>query len=95
VNLAFNPVTTAPPNTQGTIAEAQTCRDNVGNVVANTSCVIFNSRGIPIDGVTASPTVDAVYLTDGTAVYGVTISATGMVRTWKTPPNATPSWVLQ
>jgi prepilin-type N-terminal cleavage/methylation domain-containing protein len=95
VTLAFNPVTVAPPNTQGTIAEAQTCRDNAGNPVANTSCVVFNSRGVPIDGVTSSPTVDALYLTDSTAVYAVTISATGMVRTWKTPPNATPSWVLQ
>jgi prepilin-type N-terminal cleavage/methylation domain-containing protein len=95
VNFAFNPVTTAPPNTQATIQQAQPCRDNLGAVVTNTACVIFNSRGIPIDGVTAAPVVDAVYVTDGTAVYGVTVAATGMVRSWKTPPNATPNWMLQ
>ena len=95
VNFAFNPVSTAPPNTQATIQQAQTCRDNLGAAVANTSCVIFNSRGIPIDGVTSRPIVDAVYVTDGTAVYSVTIAATGMVRSWKTPPSATPNWILQ
>jgi prepilin-type N-terminal cleavage/methylation domain-containing protein len=95
VVFSFLAVTAAPPNTQGAIAEAATCRDNAGNPVLNTSCVIFNSRGIPIDAVTASPLVDAVYITDNTAVYAVTIAATGMVRTWKTPPNAAPAWVLQ
>jgi prepilin-type N-terminal cleavage/methylation domain-containing protein len=95
VIFSFLSVSSAPPNTQGTIAEAATCRDNAGTLVLNTSCVIFNSRGIPIDSTTASPVVDAVYVTDNTAVYAITISATGMVRTWKTPPNAVPSWVLQ
>lgn len=96
VNFNFAPVTTAPPNTQATIAEAAACKDNAGADIANTSCIIFNSRGIPIDGTaTPSPIVDAVYVTDGSAVYAVTVSATGMVRSWKTPPNATPSWVLQ
>ena len=50
---------------------------------------------IPVDGVTSSPVVDAVYVTDGTAVYAVTVAATGMVRSWKTPPNATPTWMVQ
>jgi len=95
VTFAFNPVTAAPPNTQATIQQAQTCRDNLGVAILNTSCVIFNSRGIPIDGVTSSPVVDAVYVTDGTAVYAVTVAATGMVRSWKTPPNTTPTWMLQ
>src|SRR5262245_65700492 len=95
VSFAFNPVNAAPPNTQGVIQEAATCRDNAGNLVANTSCVIFNSRGIPVDALAGTPVVDAIYVTDGTAVYGITISATGMVRSWKTPPTATPTWVLQ
>jgi prepilin-type N-terminal cleavage/methylation domain-containing protein len=96
VNFNFAPVGTAPPNTQGTIGEAAACKDNAGNDIANSSCVIFNSRGIPIDGTAApAPMVDAVYVTDGTAVFGITISATGMVRTWRTQPTATPNWVLQ
>jgi prepilin-type N-terminal cleavage/methylation domain-containing protein len=96
VTFSFGVVSTAPPNTQATIAEAAACRDNAGVVIANTSCVIFNSRGIPIDGTAnPSPLVDAVYVTDGTAVYGIAISATGMVRAWRTPPMATPTWVVQ
>ena len=96
VTFSFGVVNAAPPNTQGTIAEAATCKDSLGADVANTSCVIFNSRGIPIDSTAAgNPVVDAIYVTDGTAVYAVTVSATGMVRTWRTPPTATPTWVLQ
>ena len=96
VTFSFGVVNAAPPNTQGTISEAATCKDNMGADIANTSCVIFNSRGIPIDATAAgNPVVDAVYVTDGTAVYSVAVSATGMVRTWKTPPTATPTWVLQ
>ena len=96
VNFSFAPVGTAPPNTQGTIGQAAVCKNNVGADIANTSCVIFNSRGIPIDGTaTPSPVVDAMYVSDGRAVYGVTVSATGMVRTWRTMPTATPTWVLQ
>jgi hypothetical protein len=96
VNFNFAPVTTPPPNTQGAIGEAAVCKTPAGVDIANTSCIIFNSRGIPIDGTAApSPTVDAMYVTDGTAVYGITASATGMVRMWRTPPTATPNWVLQ
>jgi len=94
VSFSFGTVGSAPPNTQGTIAEAATCKDNTGNPIANTSCLTFNSRGIPIDA-TGNPIVDAFYLTDNTAVYGITISATGMVRTWRTPPTATPTWTVQ
>jgi hypothetical protein len=96
VTFNFAPVGTAPPNSQGAIAEAATCKNDAGADLANTSCVIFNSRGIPIDGAAVpAPIVDAVYLTDGSAVYGITVSATGMIRTWRTPPTATPAWTLQ
>jgi len=97
VNFGFGSVGTAPPNTQGTIGlPLGLCKNNLGADIANTSCVIFNSRGIPIDSTAAgNPVVDAVYVTDGTAVYSITVSATGMVRTWKTPPTATPTWILQ
>ena len=39
---------------------------------------IFNSRGIPIDSNGSPIGSNALYLTDGTAVYGATLSATGM-----------------
>ena len=63
--------------------------------VANTACMIFNSRGIPVDSTGSPIGIDAVYMTDGTTVYGVTVSATGFVRLWRTNSTSTPSWSFQ
>ncbi len=96
-SYSFGSVSTAPPNTQATIAQAAACKNDAGTAdIANTACVIFNSRGVPVDPVNFNPTADdALYLTDGTAVYAVTVAATGMIRVWRTQPVSTPSWVLQ
>jgi prepilin-type N-terminal cleavage/methylation domain-containing protein len=95
VNFGFTPVGTAPPSTQGTIGQAPLCKTNAGVDIPLTACVMFNSRGLPIDSTgSLPPEIYAVYVTDGTAVFGVTISSTGMVRTWRTAPVATPTWVL-
>jgi len=94
-SFGYGIVSTAPPNTQGTIGQAAPCKDNTGADVANTACVIFNSRGVPIDSTGGSTNNGAFYVTDGTAVYGVTVAATGMIRVWKTLPTSTPSWMLQ
>lgn len=94
-------VATAPPSTQTTIGQASNCVTDTGAAIANTACVLFNSRGIPVAPSGAPPNVgaptgdDALYVTDGTAVYGVTLSATGQIRLWRTNPTATPAWVLQ
>jgi type IV pilus assembly protein PilA len=99
--FSFGVVNAPPPFTQATIAQAPACVTTTGAAIGNTACMLFNSRGIPVDPSGAPPnvgaptTVDAVYLTDGTAVYAVTVSATGMVQLWRTVPLATPSWVLQ
>jgi prepilin-type N-terminal cleavage/methylation domain-containing protein len=97
VTVSYGPVATPPPDTQTTIDQAPECI-NPGSppvTVANTACVIFNSRGIPVDD-TGSPTgLDAIYLTDGISVYGITVAATGFIRTWQTNSTATPSWMLQ
>lgn len=97
VSFGFGPVASPPPNTQTVINHAANCQttDSTPVDIANTACIIFNSRGIPIDN-TGSPTgLDAVYVTDGTAVYGITVAATGFIRTWQTNYTATPSWTLQ
>jgi prepilin-type N-terminal cleavage/methylation domain-containing protein len=95
VSFGYGIVSTAPPNTQTTIGEASLCVDGTGHTVANTACIIFNSRGIPVDS-TGSPTaIDAVYVNDGTGVYAVTMAATGFARTWSTPYASTPTWVQQ
>ncbi|HEY2431562.1 MAG TPA: prepilin-type N-terminal cleavage/methylation domain-containing protein [Vicinamibacterales bacterium] len=95
VSFGYGIVATAPPNTQTTIAQAPSCLDNAGHAVANTACIIFNSRGIPVD-TTGSPTgLNAFYINDGASVYGVTLAATGFVRSFQTAYATSPSWVQQ
>ena len=95
VSFGYGVVTTPPPNTQGTIGQAPLCTDDMGADIPNTACIMFNSRGVPItNGPSFAPTgLDAVYVTDGTAVYGVTVAATGLLRMWRTLPVAIPAWV--
>jgi len=99
--FGFSVVGAAPPNTQAAIVQAPACLTRLGAAIANTSCILFNSRGIPVDSAGVPPAVgaptgnDAVYITDNTAVFGVTISATGLIKLWRTNPLAAPAWVLQ
>jgi prepilin-type N-terminal cleavage/methylation domain-containing protein len=97
VSFGFGPVTVPPNNTQPAIAQAVKCKSNAVPPVdiGNTACIIFNSRGTPIDSTGAPSAAGAIYMTDGTAVYAITLSATGMVRSWRTNSMATPSWTLQ
>jgi prepilin-type N-terminal cleavage/methylation domain-containing protein len=101
VTFGFGVVGTAPPFSQAAIVQASACVTDAGAAIGNTACILFNSRGIPVDPAGAPPAVgaptgnDALYLTDGSAVYGGTISATGLSKLWRTNPTATPSWILQ
>ncbi len=96
-SYSFSVVNTAPPNTQGAIAQAPACLNNAtpATAIANTRCIMFNSRGIPIDATGAPTGIYALYLTDGSAVYGVTVSATSAIRLWRTQPTVIPTWVQQ
>jgi len=95
VTYSFGIVAQAPPNTQAVIDQSPPCKNNAGTAdIANTSCIIFNSRGLPIDNA-GQPFVYGLYVTDGSAVYAITVSATGTVRTWRTPPRVVPAWILQ
>jgi len=101
VTFGFGAVTTPPPNTQAVIAQSTPCVAAVtGMNIANTACVLFNSRGIPVDPLGVPPNVgaptgnNALYLKDATAVYGLAVSATGMSKSFRTNLNAT-SWVQQ
>lgn len=95
VSLSFGALATPPANTQAAIDQAPACRDVALAVIANTSCIVFNSRGIPIDPTTGAPTTaDAVYITDGSAIYGITVIATGMIQVWRSSPTVA-SWSKQ
>jgi prepilin-type N-terminal cleavage/methylation domain-containing protein len=91
VTYGVGTVSSPPPNTQATLAQAPLCRDNSGGTIANTACIVFNSRGIPVDSNGAPVATGAFYVTDGGSVYGVTVIATGLIQTWRTDSNAA-SW---
>ena len=95
VSFGFASIATPPVNTQGTIGQATACRADDGTVIAGTACVVFNSRGLPIDDVGSPIGSGAFYVRDASAAYGVTVSATGVVRVWRTPLASTPIWTLQ
>lgn len=98
-SYSYGAVTTPPDNTQGAIGQAPNCLTAAGVATGNTACVVFNSRGIPITdkaGGTGDPTnADAIYVTDGSVVFGVTVSVTGVIQVWRTNPTATPNWTAQ
>jgi len=95
VTFGFSSVGTPPPNTQTTIGQAAPCKDNGGADISGTACILFNSRGLPVDATGAPTGIGAIYLTDNVSVYAVTVSATGMPRFWRTVTNGSPSWALQ
>lgn len=93
--FGFGIVSTPPPNTQAAIALAPLCLDDTGNPIGNSACIMFNSRGIPIDSTGAPTAAYALYITDDTAVFGVTVSATSAIRLWRTPQVSVARWVQQ
>lgn len=96
VTFGFGGVGAPPPNTQPFIAQSGPCRTGTpgspggsGVVIANAACIVFDSRGVSITSTTGTPTGNrALYVTDGNTVYGVTVSATGLAKTWATSANA-------
>ncbi len=97
VTFGFAGVGAPPPNTQTNgIGQGPRCVPVNGRRVgqmATTACAHFNSRGIAIDAATLKPTGnDAVYITDNTQVYAVTVSPTGLSQVWATSPNGPTNW---
>ena len=97
VSFGYGPVASAPPNTQTAIGQAPLCYNTASPpvTVANTACIIFNSRGLPVDQTGSPFGNDALYVTDGSAVYGITIGATGFIRVWRNNYTSVASWTIQ
>ena len=93
--FGFGAVAAPPTGTQATIAQAPVCTDDAGAAITNTACILFNSRGIPVDASGAPTAVYAIYVTDGSDVFGTTVSATSIVQLWKFNPNAPQPWIVQ
>jgi hypothetical protein len=92
VALTSGPVATPPPNTQPAVAQAPACLDKDGIAIAGTACIVFNSRGIPVDSTGTPTNNDALYVTDGRRVGAVTLSAAGLVTVWDGTFAANPVW---
>ena len=89
---------TAPPtNTQNVLGQSPACSGQTaltGNPIADTACIVFNSRGIPVDGNGDPIGGNALYITDGASVYGTTITATPLIRQWWANAQ-TGAWIRQ
>jgi prepilin-type N-terminal cleavage/methylation domain-containing protein len=95
VTFGFGGLASAPPNTQTTIALSSPCLDNAATPapIANTACVTYNSRGVPVDSTGAPIGGNGLYLTDGVAVYATMVAATGLNTLWWTPYATPPRWL--
>lgn len=92
VTFGYGSLTTAPSGV-ASLTQAPLClQDDLVSTYANTACIMFNSRGIPIDSTWAPTSVDALYVTDGKSVTGVTISATGLTKIWRSDASTAGNW---
>ena len=93
--FGFNGLATGPTPGQPTPSQAATCLDNSGVAVGgSTACIVFNSRGRPIDAGGGPISTGAFYLTNGAVVDATTISATGSIQSWSSPANSA-NWYSQ
>lgn len=65
-----------------------------GSQMANTACIEFNSRGMPVDKSGSPVPTGAFYITNGNVIDSVTASATGSIQTWSLPSGQT-TWQPQ
>ena len=87
-------LTAPPPNTVAAIAQPAACRTDAGAAIANTACVIFNSRGLSVDDGGAPAAMKLFYLAGPTAVYALGVSGTGQQQLWRVSPGGG-TWNLQ
>jgi prepilin-type N-terminal cleavage/methylation domain-containing protein len=95
VTFGFGALGTPPPDTQPAIDFSPECRVGVNGAsaaIADTACVTFNSRGVPVDDDGVPFGANGLYLTDGIGVYATTVTATPLVRFWWSKASAA-AWV--
>ena len=97
VTFGYGNLATPPPDTQVAIGLSPVCTDGVtadANPIPGTACVIFNSRGLPVDGDGALFPRHALYLTGEAGVYATTVTATPLIRSWRSRSD-TAAWTEQ
>jgi prepilin-type N-terminal cleavage/methylation domain-containing protein len=94
IDFGWGKLDDPPPNTQDDLAFAPACVDEDGEDIDKTACIMFNSRGIPIDKDNSPVGGNAFYLTDGTGVRAVTVTATPLIRRWWASAGAA-NWIRE
>jgi prepilin-type N-terminal cleavage/methylation domain-containing protein len=107
VSFGYGNVGSAPTNTEPSLGQAPLCYTGYAGQstnttsVANTACIEFNSRGVPSDPAPGGSSgasggvpdaTGVLYVTDATAVYGVTVLASGEIQSWYSNNTSTPNW---
>ncbi len=105
VNYGFGTMTAPPINpedgsaTQTTLEMPPICKvgaadlPGAGADIPNTTCIVFNSRGYPVDDGGTINGQRAIYVTDGNAVEGATLSVTGIARIWRGDASDATYWI--
>lgn len=93
VSFGYAGITSPPSNTQPVLGQAPTCLNAAGVAMPGTACIVFNSRGVPVDVTNAPTPAGAFYLGDGATVFSVTTSTGGMVQLWRSNTSGG-SWAL-
>ena len=88
VTFGYGSLTSAPAG-MASLSQAPLClQDGLVATYSNTACIMFNSRGIPVDSTWAPTSGDALYVTDGNSVTGVTLVATGLTKVWRSDASS-------
>ena len=97
VTFGYGSLTSPPNGTQATLGQAAACQSDMdtqsqsAGSITNSACVVFNSRGIPVDNTMTATSSGALYITDNNSIYGVTVLATGLIQTWRADASST--WI--
>jgi prepilin-type N-terminal cleavage/methylation domain-containing protein len=93
VRFGFGALGTPPPDTQAVIDLSPPCLDAALAPIANSACILFNSRGVPVNNLGVPTGQNALYVTDGrTGVYATTVTMTPLVRFWWSPATSA-QWI--
>lgn len=93
--FGFGSVSAAPVNTLGTLTQAPACLDNVGAVIAGTSCMIFGSRGTPMTAAGLPASSQGFFLHGNSGTFAIIMGAAGQLQVWRTTQTGASTWRQQ
>jgi prepilin-type N-terminal cleavage/methylation domain-containing protein len=88
-------VVVAPPNSQAVLSQPTQCLDAAGVSIADTACILYNSRGLPISAAGIPTVTQVLYLRGPSGVFAIVIGGSGKLEVWRTVVTAGGAWVQQ